>query len=265
MKNAIAIAAHPDDIELMMAGTLLLLKRNGYDIHYLNLSSGNVGSVVHDSETLTKIRLAEARRAAQILGAHFHEPFCNDLEIFYDDITLRRLAGIIREIKPSVVLTHSPSDYMEDHMNTSRLAVTACFARGMPNYYTTPDREPATYDCAIYHALPHTLRDQLRQPVQAGAFVNTSSVFDAKLEALRAHHSQQHWLDVSQKFNSYLAAMESVSLKVGRMSGQFQHAEGWRRHLHTGFATSDFDPLLELGPDYLINDEFEARINADPD
>ena len=80
MKTAIAIAAHPDDIELMMAGTLVRLKQSGYEIHYLNLSSGNVGSVVHDSDALKTIRLSEARKAAQLLGAHFHEPFCNDLE-----------------------------------------------------------------------------------------------------------------------------------------------------------------------------------------
>jgi LmbE family N-acetylglucosaminyl deacetylase len=52
MKNAIAIAAHPDDIELMMAGTLLLLKRAGYQIHYMNLASGNLGSTEHSSEEL---------------------------------------------------------------------------------------------------------------------------------------------------------------------------------------------------------------------
>jgi N-acetylglucosamine malate deacetylase 1 len=41
MGSAIAVAAHPDDIEFMMAGTLLLLKRAGYEIHYFNLLSGN--------------------------------------------------------------------------------------------------------------------------------------------------------------------------------------------------------------------------------
>ncbi|MCW3109024.1 MAG: family deacetylase, partial [Segetibacter sp.] len=96
MKTAIAIAAHPDDIELMMAGTLLLLKKAGYEIHYLNLSSGNVGSIQYDSETTAKIRLEEAKKAAEILAAHYHPPFCNDLEIFYDLTTLRQLAAIIR-------------------------------------------------------------------------------------------------------------------------------------------------------------------------
>jgi N-acetylglucosamine malate deacetylase 1 len=260
MKTAIAIAAHPDDIELMMAGTLVLLKQSGYEIHYLNLSSGNVGSVVHDSETLKKIRLTEAKQAAQLLGAHFHDPFCSDLEIFYDDKTLRRLASVIREIQPSVILTHSPSDYMEDHLNTSRLAVTACFARSMPNYSTTPDQHPYVEDCAVYHALPHTLRDQLRRPLMPGAFVNTTAVFELKMNALKAHQSQQNWLDVSQKFNSYLAAMETISLEVGKMSQQFLHAEGWWRHLHVGFATAEFDPLRDLGSDYLINEDFENNI-----
>ena len=43
-KTALAIAAHPDDIEFVMAGTLLLLKKRGWAIHYFNLSTGNLGS-----------------------------------------------------------------------------------------------------------------------------------------------------------------------------------------------------------------------------
>ena len=48
MKTALAIAAHPDDIELLMAGSLILLKQAGYEIHYLNLASGCCGSTRHD-------------------------------------------------------------------------------------------------------------------------------------------------------------------------------------------------------------------------
>lgn len=261
MKTAIAIAAHPDDIELMMAGTLLLLKKQGYGIHYLNLSSGNLGTIEHDSETIKKIRLEEARRAAEILGAHFHPPFCNDLEIFYEEKTLRKLATVIREVKPKIVLTHSPVDYMEDHTTTCRLAVTASFARGMSNFHSIPKRPAENYDCTLYHALPHGLKDPLRKIVAAGAFVNTTSAHQQKLEALKAHQSQQNWLDVSQKLNSYLQTMEDVSLRVGQMSGKFKHAEGWRRHLHYGFCDPDDDPLKELGDDYFINDEYEQSLD----
>ena len=71
MKSAIAIAAHPDDIELMMAGALLLLKKADYEIHYMNLASGNVGSTEYNAEEIKHIRLEEAKRAAQVLDAHF--------------------------------------------------------------------------------------------------------------------------------------------------------------------------------------------------
>jgi hypothetical protein len=64
-----------------------------------------------------------------------------------------------------------------------------------------------------------------------------------KRDALAAHESQKAWLDASQGMDSYLVAMDDLSLEVGRMSGEFEHAEGWRRHLHVGFSAADTDPL----------------------
>src|SRR5690606_27789008 len=148
-----------------------------------------------------------------------------------------------------IVLTHSPTDYMEDHTTTCRLTVTATFARVMPNFNSIPSRFAENFDCTIYHALPHTLRDPLRNPIMPGSFVNTTSVQEKKLEALKAHQSQQNWLDISQKLNSYLQTMEDISLKVGRMSKQFKYAEGWRRHLHYGFCGPQTDPLKDLADD----------------
>ncbi len=256
MKTALAVAAHPDDIEFLMAGTLLLLKSQGYEIHYMNLSTGNCGSIETDSATTTEIRLKEAQNSAKIMGAQFHEPISNDFEIFYELDLLRKLTGVVRLIKPSVILTHSPSDYMEDHMNTSRLAVTAAFIRGVPNFaadYSATNN----YDCAVYHALPHSLLDPLRRKVIPEIFVDTGSVHDVKREALGAHKSQQNWLEDSQKMNSYIQSMENFSLTVGTMSKRFQHAEGWRRHLHVGFSEEGFDPLKELGEHYLTNENYK--------
>ena len=260
MKSAIAIAAHPDDIELMMAGTLLLLKEAGYEIHYMNLASGNLGSIDYTSDEIKTIRLEEARTAAQILGAHFHPPICDDLEIFYDLQKLKQVASVIREVTPTIVLTHSPEDYMEDHINTARLAVSAAFGRGMTNFITDPPRFANDHDCTVYHSLPHTLKDNFRRIIMPGAFVNTMSVHEKKLEALRAHRSQQKWLDVSQKMNSYLQAMEDIALKIGEMSKVFKYAEGWRRHQHVGFCAEDADPLKDLGKDYVINEDYEAKL-----
>jgi N-acetylglucosamine malate deacetylase 1 len=250
---AFAIAAHPDDIEFCMAGTLLMLRNSGWETHYMNLASGNCGSVRHSPARTRVLRRREARAAARVLGARFHPSFLDDLEIFYDDSTLRKLAAVIREVRPGVILTHSPQDYMEDHMNTSRLAVTAAFARGMPNYRTRPRRLVVDAPVTIYHALPHGLRDGLGGQVIPHAFVNTTAVHKTKREALGCHLSQKEWLDLSQGMDSYLHAMDEMSTAVGMMSGRFEHAEGWRRHSHLGFCDAQADPLREaLGENYLL-------------
>ena len=255
---AIAVGAHPDDIEFYMAGTLLLLGKAGYQTHYLTLASGNCGSSEYNASTTRSIRNTEARAAAKTLGAQFHPSLTDDLEIIYDLALLRALAAVIREVKPQIVLTHSPQDYMEDHMNTSRLAVTAAFARGMPNFKTVPGRSAVTAEVTVYHAMPHGLRDGLRRRVIPEGFVNCASVHKTKREALAAHKSQQKWLGTSQGLNCYLLAMEDMALEVGRMSKQFKLAEGWRRHLHLGFCSAEADPLRQaLGPKYRLNKAYE--------
>ena len=206
------------------------------------------------------IRNTEARKGAKILGAQFHARLMNDLEILYTTDLLRAVAAVIREVKPTVVLTHSPQDYMEDHMTASRLAVTAAFARGMPNFKTTPARPAADYDVTVYHGMPHGLCDNLRRRIIPGAFVNTTAVQKLKREALAAHKSQQGWLDTSQGLNSFLLAMENMAMELGRMSKKFKCAEGWRRHLHLGFCGPEADPLEEaLGKNFLINEAYERE------
>ena len=260
-KVAIAIGAHPDDIEFYMAGTLVLLKQSGYETHYLTVANGNCGSAKYNRSMLHSIRAAEGRAAAKILGAEFHASLTNDLEVFYNLELLKALAAVIRDVKPQIVLTHSPQDYMEDHTNTSRLAVTAAFARGMPNFKSVPPRPTAEYDVTIYHAMPHGLCDQWRRRIVPGSYVNTTSVQKLKRDALAAHKSQQGWLDTSQGLNSFVLTMENMCLEVGKMSGRFKSAEGWRRHLHLGFSAADADPLLTaLGKDCLINKAYEQDL-----
>lgn len=254
-----AVAAHPDDIEFLMAGTLLLLGQRGFELHYLTLSSGNCGSLEMSAARTRAVRRKESKAAARILGATHHSSFTDDLEIFYELKTLRRLAAVMREVGPTILLVPSPEDYMEDHMNTSRLAVTAAFARGMPNFRTMPARKPVQVEVTIYHAMPHGLRGPLGERIAPEMFVNTASTHAHKREALAAHHSQKAWLDASQGMDSYLQAMDEMSLEVGRMSGRFAHAEGWRRRVHYGFSAREEDPLSEiLGKALVRNREKKA-------
>jgi LmbE family N-acetylglucosaminyl deacetylase len=258
---ALAVGAHPDDIEFMMAGTLTLLHRAGWETHYLNVASGSCGSSTILPAALRAIRRREARAAAKILGAACHNSLVDDLEIYYQPSTLRRLAALVREIRPNIFLVPSPQDYMEDHTNTCRLAVTAAFVRGMRNFRTHPPRPPSPGDLTVYHAMPHGLRDPLRQRIAPGAFVDTTSVHDLKVSALEQHHSQQEWLSASQGMNAYLKTMQTFARQLGRMSRRFKFAEGWRRHLHYGFCSEPADPLRDaLGPRYLANRRYETHL-----
>jgi len=258
---AIAIGAHPDDIEFLMAGTLLLLGKAGYETHYLNLASGQCGSNQYNAAMTRSIRNTEAKASAKILGAHFHPSLTEDLEVLYNLELLHSLAAVIREVKPTVVLTHSPQDYMEDHTNTCRLAVSAAFARGMPNFKTNPSRPAIDSEVTVYHAMPAGLRDPLRKRVFPGLFVNTANVHKIKRDALSAHKSQQAWLDESQGMNCHLLTMEDMALEVGRLSQRFKLAEGWRRHLHLGFCGPTADPLKDaLGRKCLVNRAYEQSL-----
>ena len=249
----LAVFAHPDDIEFVAAGTLLRLREAGWQIHYLNLSGGDCGSMTTSADEMRAIRAQEGRAAAAMLGAEFHESLASDLCIFYEERLLRRLAAIVRQVQPRIVLTHSPEDYMEDHMNTARLAVTAAFARGMPNFTTDPHVAPIAGDVAVYHAMPHGLCDGLRRPVVPDLFVDTTAMQAVKRQALAAHASQKEWLDATQGMDSYLDAGDAAARAVGRMSGRFHYAEGWRRHLHLGLSATDDDPLAATLPSQVVS------------
>lgn len=240
-----AIAAHPDDIEFLMAGTLRLLAEAGWRTHYMTVANGSCGSLTHGPAATARMRAREARAGARVLGAVFHPSLVADAEIVYAVPLLRKVAAVIRAVRPRVLLVPSPQDYMEDHTETSRLAVTAAFVRGMPNFRTSPARRAIDTSVTIYHAMPHGLRDQLGVRIVPGAFVDTTSVHAVKREALARHRSQGGFLADTQHMSSYLQVMEDMSREVGRMSGVFEHAEGWRRHLHLGLCAPDDDPLAE--------------------
>jgi len=244
-KTVLAAAAHPDDIEFMMAGTLILLGGAGYQLHYINIANGSCGTAVYDQAEIIAMRTEEARAAASLIGATFHPPYVNDIELFYEHSLITKLCAVVRQVDPEILLLPSPQDYMEDHMNASRVMVTAAFCRNMRNYPTDPPTAPVDSEMAVYHALPYGLQDQLRQPIHPEFFVDITDVIDRKRDMLACHRSQRGWLDDSQGVDNYLRNMEDMSTRVGELSRRFKYAEGWRRHSHVGFGQEDFDPLKE--------------------
>ena len=260
---AMAIVAHPDDIEFLMAGTLLLLREAGYVIHYMTLANGSCGSQTLGPAAIRRKRRAEAREAARILGATFHEALVDDLQILYEYKLLRRLGAVVREVAPRIALVPSPQDYMEDHVNACRLAVSAVFARSAPNFRTLPSRAATHQQVTVYHGMPHGLRDPLRRRVVPGLFVDTGRVHEVKRRALAAHRSQQAYLQATQRFPTTVEVMDAMARDVGRMSVRFELAEGWRRHSHIGFCDEHADPLRDaLGDACLVNASYEAGLES---
>ena len=242
-KKAFAVGCHPDDIEFMMSGTLMLLKDAGYEIHYMNVANGSCGTACYDTETAIKVRREESINAAELIGAVYHESIVNDLEVFYEKELLAQLGSIMREVAPEIVLTHSLNEYMEDHSNTCRLTVSAAFCRCIRNFPVTPHREIVSQEVTLYHALPYGLKDPLGNSVIAGFYIDIQDKLELKKEMLAMHKSQKEWLDKSQGINSYLTTLENMSMDIGKMSGKFRYAEGWTRHLPLGLCADDANPL----------------------
>jgi LmbE family N-acetylglucosaminyl deacetylase len=249
-KRALAVGAHPDDIEFGMAGTLILLQRAGYEIHYMNIANGSCGTAQHTYDEIVRIRREEARAAAAYIGAVYHESMVDDLDIFYERELLARVAAVMRQVAPEILLVQSPQDYMEDHQNAVRLAVTAAFVRGMPNYRTVPPQAAIEQEVTVYHAQPHGNRGPLGELVRPGIYVDVSGVIEVKRQMLAYHQSQKVWLDQTQGMDAYLDAMQELCREVGQMSERFTYAEGWRRRLHLGFCAPTADPLTAALGEY---------------
>ncbi len=131
MVTVLAICCHPDDMEFMMAGTLLLLKQAGCEIHTINLANGCVGSTETGPAETAAIRWKEAQDSARLLGSIHHECMVDDLEVYYTTELIKRVTALVRQVKPDMVFTQSMEDYMDDHMNTAKVAVTATFSRNI--------------------------------------------------------------------------------------------------------------------------------------
>jgi LmbE family N-acetylglucosaminyl deacetylase len=96
------------------------------------------------------IRRKEAAAAAQLIGAAYRCAELRDLAIFNDDASRRRVTEVLRAVRPDVVVTASPVDYMCDHEATSALVRDACFGAPAPNYATSAE-SPAPALSAVPH------------------------------------------------------------------------------------------------------------------
>jgi LmbE family N-acetylglucosaminyl deacetylase len=228
-KAVLSLGAHPDDAEFFCAGTLALLQQKGWDIHIATMTPGDCGTVQYSREEISRIRRAEATKAASILDGTYHCLECDDIFILYDRLSLLKAIELLRKIKPAIVFTTSPSDYMVDHEMASKIAQTACFACGVVNV-ETPGAEPFEPIPHLYYMDPADQKDKFGTQIKAGTIVDITGVIDTKEKMLCCHKSQRHWLMTHHGMDEYVNMMKDSGEKRGwEINSGF--AEGFRQHL----------------------------------
>lgn len=231
-QTVLAIFAHPDDAEFLCAGTLSLLKKAGFEIHIATFTSGDKGTIQHSPEEISHIRKAEAASAAGIIGAGYQCLGFDDVFILYNRETIEKATSLIRTIKPFLVFTHSPTDYMIDHEMASLITQTACFAAGMKNLQLNEEAfETIPY---LYYSDPMEGKNKFGEPVHPSVYIDISHEIEVKEDMLACHASQRNWLLVHHKMDEYLQSMKRFAHKRGIEAG-VSYAEGFRQHLGHGF------------------------------
>jgi len=227
-KVAMCFMAHPDDCEILAAGTLLLLAKKGWKIHVVTSTPGDCGSMDQGPIAIAKTRRAEGEKAAKILGGEYHCLEARDLMVTFDERTIRQAVMLTRHIAPSVVFTHSLTDYMMDHEVTAQLVRTATFGYAVPN--TAPGAIPnGSMLPYLYYADPVEGVDPYGNRVEPSTYVNISSTMTTKAKSLKAHASQRDWLMKHHGMDQYIKSMKDWGTLRGKEIG-VKFAEGFRQH-----------------------------------
>lgn len=231
-KSILSILAHPDDAEFLCAGTLIRLKReHGFDVHIASMTPGDCGSVEYGPDEISRIRRAEGTRAAALIGATYHCLEERDLLIVYGEKTLEKITRLLRRVRPEIVLTHSPADYMLDHEMTSTVVRAAAFAAPIPNFLCDRNLGPTLPHIPhLYYCDPVENKDLMGRDVPPGFLIDISGVIDAKADMLAAHASQRDWLRKHHGMDQYLETMRNQGRARAQSHG-IAYAEGFRQHL----------------------------------
>jgi len=231
-KRVLGLFAHPDDAELMCAGTLSLMQKLGWEIHIATMAPGDKGTAEYNRAEISAIRKAEAKKSAELIGGTYHCLEFEDVYILYDRETINAASALIRKVKPGIVFTASPVDYMVDHEMTSMVAQTACFCCGIKNLEVDkPPFEPVPY---LYYCDAMEGKDKLGQPLEPSMYVDISEDMPVKEKMLGCHESQRNWLLEHHKMDEYILAMKRFAAIRGKEIGT-EYAEGFRQHLGHGY------------------------------
>ncbi len=232
--------AHPDDAEIFCGGALIRLQELGWEIHIASMTPGDCGSMDQGPSEIAAVRRAEGAAAAAKIQATYHCLDRRDLRIFYDEPTLQAAVELFRAVRPTIVFTHPPQDYMLDHEMTSQVARAACFAAPAPNFDT--GRRPAAPAAQgiphLYYSAPASGANIFGEPGAYSLFLDISSVIGLKGDMLACHKSQREWLRAQHGMDHYIEEMKHWATALGAQCG-VAFAEGFRQHVGHPYPADD--------------------------
>lgn len=178
--DVLAVFAHPDDLELSVAGTMLKLKAQGYRTGALDVTRGEMGT-----RGTVEGRAAEAVDAAKILNLDIRENLgLPDGHVFVHDDERVALVRALRRLRPRLILTHQLGDSHPDHDHIATLVREVSRLAAMRNYdpETGNERVPP----------PIVAHNVFSRRVQPSFIVDISEFLEQKMDSIRAHRSQFH-------------------------------------------------------------------------
>ncbi len=179
--DILAIGAHPDDVELSVAGTLLAERARGRSIGLLDLTRGELGT-----RGSADLRDREAAESAELIGASFRKNLkLVDGSIVNDEASRLAIIRVIRWSKPRIVLANARSDRHPDHGRAASLIADACFFSGLRRIET--EYEGESQAAFRPQSLYHYIQDYYREP---SFVVDISAHIERKMECVRCFGSQ---------------------------------------------------------------------------
>ena len=216
----LAIVAHPDDAELLCAGTLALCAQRGDEVFIAIATNGNVGTgdPAVTSEQIATIRHQEAKDSCAIIGAKLIWMNFDDEWLFNNEESRTRFIDAIREARPDVLIIHDPNDYHPDHRTAGEIARDSRIPASVPLVKTK------LKECDIPTVfLMDTLLGRNFEPE---FYVDISSVIATKEKMVLAHDSQAAWL--KHLYGTEITENMFVQSRFRGAQAGTQYAEGFK-------------------------------------
>lgn len=220
--DILAIAAHPDDVELSCAGTLMVHAQQGQKVGIVDLTRGELGT-----RGTPEGRIIEAQDACKLMGLEIRENL-GLADGFFQNTREDQLAVIraIRKFKPEIVLANAIDDRHPDHGRAARLIADSCFMAGLRKIETSDNGQPQ--EAWRPKQVFHFLQDRFHQP---DFVVDITPVIEKKMEAIKCFktqfladkdHEPQTYISSPEFFDSVLYRAKMLGKMVG-----VAYAEGY--------------------------------------